>query len=84
MPDQDVPGNRLPPKSQMTRSGRKTGNMDNGTVALAMGAMSFYWTMPMLLAGRKRRRPRRPATDVAPPADAISEPGLPAGDDATN
>jgi hypothetical protein len=40
--------------------GRRTGNMDAGTVALAMSAMSLYWTMPLMLSRAPRRRRRRP------------------------
>lgn len=54
-----------PPSAANTRTGRKLGGIDNGTVALAISGMSFYWMMPMLMSRRKRRR-------KAPPADAGS------------
>lgn len=36
---------------------------DTGTVALAIGAMAFYWLMPMLM---RRRRPPPPPPPPAP------------------
>ncbi|MGE5595650.1 MAG: hypothetical protein ACM3S1_06385 [Hyphomicrobiales bacterium] len=42
--------------------GRKAGGVDNGTVALAMSGMTFYWVMPLMMARRtRRRRPSRPS-----------------------
>ena len=41
-----------------TGRGRKLGGVDNGTVALAISSMAFYWMMPILMS---RRRPRRRA-----------------------
>jgi hypothetical protein len=52
-----------PPSGARTRSGRKLGGVDNGTVALAIGGMSFYWMMPMLMSRRKRRR--KPSGDAS-------------------
>jgi hypothetical protein len=40
---------------------RRTGGVDNGTVALAISGMTYYWLMPMM-AGRRRKR-RRPAAN---------------------
>ena len=51
-----------PTSAANTRSGRKLGGVDNGTVALAISGMSFYWMMPMLMSRRKRRR-KAPQTD---------------------
>lgn len=52
-----------------TRSGRSRGTMDTGTVALALGAMSFYWTLPLALGRPPRRRRRRSSTvQPAPPS----------------
>ena len=59
---------RLEPSSSSggakTRSGRKLGGVDNGTVALAIGSMSFYWMMPMLMGRGKRRKKKTPPTDA--------------------
>lgn len=49
-----------PNSSANTRTGRKLGGVDNGTVALAISGMSFYWMMPMLMSRRKRRRKASP------------------------
>lgn len=51
-----------------TRTGRKLGGVDNGTVALAISGMSFYWMMPMLMSRRKRRRKSPPADSGTPTA----------------
>ncbi|MCZ2109259.1 MAG: hypothetical protein LC118_06805 [Dehalococcoidia bacterium] len=50
-----------PTGTAKTRTGRKLGGVDNGTVALAISGMSFYWMMPMLMSPRKRRRKHPPA-----------------------
>lgn len=42
-----------------TRTGRKLAALDNGTVALAISGMTFYWMMPMMM-GRRRKRRRAP------------------------
>ncbi len=48
-------------------SGRKLGKLDNGTVALALTGMAFYWLMPALMSrGRKGRRVVRPARRPRP------------------
>lgn len=47
-----------PAPGSTTGRGRKLGAVDNGTVALAISGMAFYWLMPMLLSRRKRRRPK--------------------------
>ncbi len=44
-------------RSAAGRSPARPGNVDNGTIALAISGMTFYWMMP-LLAGRRRRRRR--------------------------
>ncbi len=72
----DLPGSRQ-------RGGRKIGPpVDNGTVALAMAGMAFYWLMPLAAAGRARPKKRKaqaaPATTTAAPAtdiDPAAEPG---------
>lgn len=54
------------PAPQSTSRGRRSAPLDMGTVALAIGAMNFYWTLPALLSARKRsrRRPAPPAGDT--------------------
>lgn len=52
------------PRGNRTRSGRNSPPLDNGTVALAISGMSFYWMMPALM--RKRRRPRAQSPNPAP------------------
>ncbi|MEX0781545.1 MAG: hypothetical protein WED87_04080 [Dehalococcoidia bacterium] len=53
----DLPGGQ---RRQTTSGGRRLGQLDNGTVALALSGMAYYWLMPMLLARRgPRRRTRR-------------------------
>jgi hypothetical protein len=42
-----------------TGTGRKLGKLDNGTVALAISSMAFYWMMPMLLRAAVRQAPRK-------------------------
>ena len=51
------------PAGQTTSRGRRSAPLDMGTVALAIGAMNFYWTLPALLSARKRSRRR-----AAPPS----------------
>ncbi len=44
-------------ESGRTRTGRKLAPVDNGTVALAISGMAFYWMKPMMMGrGRRRRR----------------------------
>ncbi len=38
---------------------RRAAPMDMGTVGVALSGMAFYWLMPALMSGRRRRR--RPA-----------------------
>jgi len=60
-----LPGNRhegFGPAAEAqarTRTGRKLGKLDNGTVALAISGMAFYWMMPMLLRAAARPVPRK-------------------------
>lgn len=42
---------------KVTSRGRRLGGVDNGTVALALGAASFYWLMPLMASRRRARRP---------------------------
>lgn len=70
MRPQQLPGGTA---AGQTSGGRKLGKLDNGTVALALSGMTFYWLMPALLSrGRKGRRVMRPArprpAGPAPPA----------------
>ncbi|MGH2632532.1 MAG: hypothetical protein ACRDG3_03905 [Tepidiformaceae bacterium] len=44
------------------RGSRRMGNVDPGTVGLAMTGMAFYW-LPMLMAS-KRRRKKKPKADA--------------------
>ncbi|MCK9517641.1 MAG: hypothetical protein M0R74_01245 [Dehalococcoidia bacterium] len=47
--------------AQRGTTGKRTGGVDNGTVALAISGMTYYWLMP-LMAGRRRKRRPRPDT----------------------
>ena len=48
---------QLPPPPQPVRRGRGAGQqVDIGTVALALSAMTFYWVMPLMMGSRIRRR----------------------------
>jgi hypothetical protein len=51
------------------------GTLDNGTVALALSGMAFYWMMPMLMGRAKRRKTRRAATNPTSPANPTTPPG---------
>ncbi|MEX2080259.1 MAG: hypothetical protein WEC33_01470 [Dehalococcoidia bacterium] len=59
---------RMPPATppQMIGLPMARRGTDMGTVALAIGGMTFYWMMPLLMGRAKRRRkgsagPRTPA-----------------------
>ena len=45
----DLPGAARP------RGSRRMGNVDPGTVGLAMTGMAFYW-LPMMMASKRRRK----------------------------
>ncbi|MCC7362832.1 MAG: hypothetical protein IT303_00540 [Dehalococcoidia bacterium] len=49
-----------PAPATETGRGRKLGQADHGTTALAISTMSMYWLMPMLMAKKRRRRPAAP------------------------
>lgn len=70
---------RVPARQQpatTTGRGHARGGVDNGTVALAMSGMSFYWSMPMMMAMAKKNRKRRKpsAASTAPEASPAAEP----------
>ena len=71
---QQMPG---PGAAGLTSGGRKIARLDNGTVALALSGMAFYWFMPALM-GRNRRakRPARPVrrAPATPPATPPTAP----------
>ena len=74
---QQAQKSRPPGKGSSTGRGRKLGGVENGQVALAVGAMLSYWLTPALLS---RSRPRR-----RPPVRPQTRPGAgsespPAGD----
>ena len=67
MRPQQLPGGSA--QGAQTTGGRKLARLDNGTVALALSGMTFYWLMPALLSrGRKGRRVVRPARRPRPAA----------------
>ena len=50
----------LPGGTRRTTTSGRVGQLDNGTVALALSGMAYYWLMPALMARRRpRRRPSR-------------------------
>jgi hypothetical protein len=56
----DLPS--TPRQRTSTRSGRRLGGVDPGTVAIALTGMSFYWLMPALMSRGRPRRTRRPGS----------------------
>ena len=76
MRPQQLPGGTA---GGQTSGGRKLAKLDNGTVALALSGMAFYWLMPALMSrGRKGRRVVRPARRPRPaPSPAESRPSEP-------
>lgn len=68
-----VPARQQP--STTTGRGHARGGVDNGTVALAMSGMSFYWSMPMMMAmAKKNRKRRKPAATSASEPTSATEP----------
>ena len=55
----DLPGGTSGGQRRATAAGRRMGQLDSGTVALALSGMAYYWLMPALMARRRPRRPRR-------------------------
>ena len=45
----------LPGAAARPRGSRRMGNVDPGTVGLAMTGMAFYW-LPMMVASKRRRK----------------------------
>lgn len=39
---------------------RASAGVDNGTIALALSGMAFYWMMPMMAGGRRKKRRKAP------------------------
>ena len=52
----------LPGAAGRPRGSRRMGNVDPGTVGLAMTGMAFYW-LPMMITA-KRRRKKKPKADA--------------------
>ena len=53
------PGELPGAAQRRTQGGRRLAPLDNGTVALALSGMAFYWLMPALMSRRGRRRRTR-------------------------
>ena len=51
----------LPGAAGRPRGSRRMGNVDPGTVGLAMTGMAFYW-LPMMITAKRRRKKKPKAT----------------------